>query len=381
MVLDAFWRNYIARWVLPLPAIPRQNLENLKPSRKEAKVSRNFVLIACVCLFGLGVAEENNDPIKVIAPPKELRLDPFYKKYLDADGIPIISSEKVDDKAFIVAHEIIIKMLSKRDDIKKAMVENKARVAIRATSEKNTDIPEYKNLSQEGPGQGYPFKHWNQYDGIGGTKDNPICCAGEDNSDLGKSILAHEIGHSILNLGITNIDGNFVWALKQAYKEAVRKGIWKDTYAEINVDEYWAEGVRFWFNANAMIKPTFVRNNFGYQGFSKPINAREALKKYDPDLAGLLAQVFPDDEWRYSDKITIAIKVSVKLTIFNNTDQKAYIYWINRSGDRIFYYKLGPNSSYTQPTYAGRKWRALIGDDGNQVNFVAPAEDATWKLK
>ena len=36
------------------------------------------------------------------APPAELGLDPFYKKYADAFGIPIVSSERVADTALLL---------------------------------------------------------------------------------------------------------------------------------------------------------------------------------------------------------------------------------------------------------------------------------------
>src|SRR5262245_31456441 len=35
----------------------------------------------------------------IVAPPVALGLDPFYKKYVDAGGIPVVASEKVRDEA------------------------------------------------------------------------------------------------------------------------------------------------------------------------------------------------------------------------------------------------------------------------------------------
>jgi hypothetical protein len=49
----------------------------------------------------------------------------FYKKYVDAQGIPVISSERVPDDALLVARDIIITMLSARPDIRKKMVERR----------------------------------------------------------------------------------------------------------------------------------------------------------------------------------------------------------------------------------------------------------------
>ena len=37
--------------------------------------------------------------MKVVAPPEELKLPAFYKKYVSANGYPIVASEKVSDFA------------------------------------------------------------------------------------------------------------------------------------------------------------------------------------------------------------------------------------------------------------------------------------------
>ena len=48
----------------------------------------------------------------VTAPPGELELDPFYKKYVDAHGIPVVTSEKVPDAALLMARDIVQFMLA-----------------------------------------------------------------------------------------------------------------------------------------------------------------------------------------------------------------------------------------------------------------------------
>ena len=39
----------------------------------------------------------------VTAPPAALELDPFYKKYADAHGVPVVSSNKVPDAPLPIA--------------------------------------------------------------------------------------------------------------------------------------------------------------------------------------------------------------------------------------------------------------------------------------
>ena len=48
----------------------------------------------------------------VTAPPDSLQLDPFYTKYVDVNGLPLISSWRVPDSAFTVAHRTLHAMTS-----------------------------------------------------------------------------------------------------------------------------------------------------------------------------------------------------------------------------------------------------------------------------
>jgi len=81
----------------------------------------------------------------VTHPPDSLQLNPFYKKYTDAFGIPIISSDKTPDAALLVARDIINYMLMKRADIREELVRRKASVLVMAETEMETDLPEHSD--------------------------------------------------------------------------------------------------------------------------------------------------------------------------------------------------------------------------------------------
>src|SRR4249920_3386084 len=81
----------------------------------------------------------------ISAPPPDLGLDPFYKKYTDAFGIPIVSSEKVDDNALLMARDIVNYMLLKRPDVRAVMVQKKSRVLVMARVEGEMDLPERRD--------------------------------------------------------------------------------------------------------------------------------------------------------------------------------------------------------------------------------------------
>ena len=70
----------------------------------------------------------------VTTPPDSLHLDPFYKKYVDVNGIPLISSWRVPDSAFVAAHRTLYAMTSMLDKaVLDSMVGRGTRVAIMAS--------------------------------------------------------------------------------------------------------------------------------------------------------------------------------------------------------------------------------------------------------
>src|SRR5688572_8990007 len=73
-------------------------------------------------------------------PPASMNLDPFYAKYTEALGLPLISSAKVPDAALLVARDIVIHMLAKRPDIREGMIKAGFRVGVMAETEMTTDI-------------------------------------------------------------------------------------------------------------------------------------------------------------------------------------------------------------------------------------------------
>jgi hypothetical protein len=145
----------------------------------------------------------------------------------------------------------------------------------------------------------FPKTDWNKRcRGVGATLVRPACSATEENllqldedRYRGESILIHEFGHTMLVMGLDGIEPKFRADVNAAYKDAMSKGLFKNTYAATNVDEYWAEGVQDWFDANLKAKPA--------NGIHNEIGTRADLKKYDPALAALLENVYGNDEWRW----------------------------------------------------------------------------------
>lgn len=232
---------------------------------------------------------------QVTVPPAILNLDTFYKKYLNASGIPVISSAKVPDEALYAVQRTINIMMKMRPDVLAKMIENKARVGILARSEVTTELPEFSFLKDD------TTANWDELRGIGAEIETPInSCAEENILCYGEGIdpyylediVIHEFAHSVHGLGISFVDTNFDTELMEAFENAKAKGLWKNTYAGSNQDEYFAEGVQDWFNLNTESIPG--------DGIHNEINTREELKNYDPALYAIVKKYFPEEYGKIS---------------------------------------------------------------------------------
>lgn len=227
--------------------------------------------------------------VKVTAPPASMNLNPFYKKYLDANGIAIISSWRVPDSAMYKAREIILFMTNDLPkDVLAQMVKIGTKVGVMARYEGTTDIPEHAYLAND------TSINWDlRARGLGGDMSLPLTTCAEENI-LGyqidkyhaEDILIHEFAHSIHLIGIAPIDPTFEPTLKRLLDKAVAEGKYVRTYAKTDIAEYWAEGIQNWFNTNAEApKPDGKHNQ---------LNTRKELKKYDPDLYNLIHKYFSE---------------------------------------------------------------------------------------
>jgi len=244
-----------------------------------------YVLLLFLLLpIGLSAQEA-----KVTAPPASLNLNPFYKKYLDANGIAIISSWRVPDSAMYKAREIVMFMTNDLPkEVLAQMVRVGTKVGVMARYEGTTDIPEHAYLAND------TSINWDlRARGLGGDMTLPLTTCAEENI-LGyqidkyhaEDILIHEFSHSIHLIGIAPIDSTFEPTLHKLLDNAVAQGKYNRTYAKTDIMEYWAEGVQDWFNTNAEAPKPDGKHN--------PLNTRKELKKYDPDLYNLIHKYFSD---------------------------------------------------------------------------------------
>ena len=220
------------------------------------------------------------------APPRSLKLDTFYEKYLDADGIPIAASSLVPDEALFQARDIINEMLSDRNDLHSKMARLGVRVAIMARESAVSDLPEFREFS----------RYWDTRVEKGGLysrgsmrltvigEENLLCQA--DDVRKGYDVFVHEFAHAIDH---AEPFSGFRARLESAYRDAMNAGLWPATYASTNPSEYWAQAVEIWFGLGSELH----------------LNSRAQLLEYDPKIAALIQQVFGDAEISSSCNLAI----------------------------------------------------------------------------
>jgi hypothetical protein len=226
----------------------------------------------------------------VANPPDALALDPFYSKYCSAGGIPIVASAAVPDQALQRAWAIVTQMLdglSQAEEIRASITRLAVRIGIIGAGQLTTDMPEHRDLYTLFPGIDWN----NRARGVGATPQIPLLSIAEENllcypEDrwIGQNILVHEFAHAIKNLGLDVVNPGFHAELQDIYRRGLDAGLWAGTYVGSSIEEYWAEGVRIYFQ---VAPPAGVPGGQPY-----PANTRAELQVYDPELYGIIERIF-----------------------------------------------------------------------------------------
>lgn len=258
---------------------------------------KHFFLL-CLLIISLFSCSKSDDKIssgEVTSPPSSLGLNSFYKKYVDAEGIPVIGSQNVADQALLNARDIVKYMLRNIPAVKAKMIENHIKVGVIGKNERPTQMPEYSDLYTAFPGTDWD----NRARAYGATLERPLTTNCEENllcmesidRYKGEELLSHEFSHAIHELGIRFTNPNFDAQLTAAFNNAVANNLWANTYARSDSREYWAEGVQCWFNCNIEAIPA--------NGVHNQINTRAELQTYDPMLYTLIETLFAGENKKF----------------------------------------------------------------------------------
>jgi hypothetical protein len=229
----------------------------------------------------------------------------FYKKYVSVKGIPITAPARVSNKALLKTGHLIQKMLAPKKLGKKLaghIVKYRGRVGIVPTGKHFSAMPELKGDKSNDDAAGLrAAEWWERRDPVTGAinydyiynvawtrEQNALELGWPKDKGWNGSTAIHEFAHLLDGSSFKHKMPHIRNAIKRAYTKAIKAGKYKGAYAATNSKEYWAEGTQAWFESEFMDP-----QNYTY------IKNRKELKKYDPDLAKILKQIYGRFAWRF----------------------------------------------------------------------------------
>ncbi len=261
----------------------------------------------------------------ITPPPPKYKLDPYYTKFTWADEFPVIGRQ-ASDAAMMKANDTICKMFAYRHDILKALINDNVKLVVLGRNEKLSDLPELKNVTDTNVDLTVRFMDY--------TPDLKLLVVPEENvlgnpndADVGPCLEIREFATALYDvcgtrpvdpnwnnrgrdvqqyeLRLKRLDVQFDDRLKQLYDGAMTNGMCKGTSAVLDRTAYWDEGVLAYFDAAGQGGAPFkdTTRNGDFTGSPHPIDTREELKAYDPDLYALVNETMAYDghvDWRYA---------------------------------------------------------------------------------
>ncbi len=229
----------------------------------------------------------------------------YYKyRVTSKSGVPVKGSGKLmwGEKTVERAAELVDIQLSASPEIARQMVESGASLCVFGPGENAYHIPEHRS--------GYHVASL-YVEGFGG-----ITCSiteanvwhwhykNESRPDpeysthyMNENILIHEFGHGVKIAGIDRMEDRSLYTeFQMLYRHAKAAGLWPNTYAISNSDEYFATLSAIWFNVM-----NECHADDGWDGTRGPINTRRELYNYDIDAYKFFSKIYPhrdlDGDW------------------------------------------------------------------------------------
>jgi hypothetical protein len=234
----------------------------------------------------------------IAPPPLYQTYKPLMPRVAPAGPVFVTGSELVPTCGLTEAGYMLGVMLEHREDVAVALREQGTLTAVFARSEAACDLPYFSDLQGQPPCD-------NSAGGLGGVPGREATACSEKNvmkesddpygrgsrSD-GENVCVHELGHTIMNVGLSDSDRD---AIRQRFEAVVVEGLWHDapepgdptqhtaaTYALTNADEFWAEVTQSYFCANPAV-PSFLHNG---------VNCADQLQAYDPSTYELVNHIY-----------------------------------------------------------------------------------------
>jgi hypothetical protein len=212
--------------------------------------------------------------------------------------IEILAGEDVDPAALVQMSDRIFNMLIMRPDLQSAINAAGIDARVMDSTQRITTLPEFEDLYDLYPGTDWD-RRGRSYPGIdavpyiAGAEENLLCL--EDDFYAGEDPFIRDMALTIRRFGMASVDPQTSARIEQAYGTAIARGLWVNTLAEIDSDNYWQEGVQSFFDVN-LEEPEDRPPNSSHNH----VDTRQELRAYDTTLWEIAVSIFGDTDWRPS---------------------------------------------------------------------------------
>lgn len=226
----------------------------------------------------------------IVAPvTPDMGFDPFYTKYCDFNGLPIVASSDTPDTALQQAWVLAANVYYNRPDVVTSLVNQGFQISIIAENQVITDVPELAYLAEDAT------LNVNQYRGYDKVLEEPrVIAIGADNllcspndAYFGENILVNSLGNLTRFALVMDLDPAFGDQVAAARQHAIDTGLWDASWITESNGNYWNYGVKSYFNSVDLVAGQ--TDEF--------TNTRTELASYDPQLFMLIHSVFNSEEW------------------------------------------------------------------------------------
>ncbi len=214
-------------------------------------------------------------------------------------GLEVLAGDDVDPEAVEQLADRAYNMLVNRPEYAAAIAGYPIGIRVIGANQRIMALPEFEDIYFHHPGidwryLGRSFAGTDEIPFAAGAEEN-LLCSTEDRYE-GEDNFMRDFAITIRRFAMDIVDKPTSVAIEQAYAVAIAEGKWKNTLAEINSEQYWAEGVQSYFDANlednAEDREPLSSHNH--------VNTRDELRSYDRALYEIALSVFGDTEWRPS---------------------------------------------------------------------------------
>ena len=257
---------------------PKPEARTLARMMKRSPLRRIALFVAAAASLAAADSRPPVSPshpaITVVDPPES----GFFAKRLDYEGIAIKAPTNVVDEALFAAYGRLSMMLSNLPSVRVKLRAAGAELHIIGRDQVTTDLPEWRQDKGKALAEYNGLTRDQRTRGMGGL----LTSCGEENllklekdRYRGRDTCVHEFAHNILGDGVSREVRRKV---REQYRRSLDHGLWVDSYAGSNFDEFFAELTMWYFGTHG---------DLGMKG-AKPANGRDGLKAYDPEAFSLL---------------------------------------------------------------------------------------------